>query len=289
MGGRFKALVTATLIAGVAIVSANGVTCRPAQADDAFPNKVIRVIVGFAAGGGNDIFARVVGQRFGELIGQTVVIENKPGAGGRIASEYVAQQPGDGYTLMGGASGSMSIAPAIYPTLGYHPTNTSSPAFTIATELLKLKTGLPGHAIPYKSSNESVLSVAAGQTLLTISDGPPAVAMVKGGKVRAPAVTRSDRSGELPDVPSMKEAGYPEVNSRLWSGFFAPASTPAPIVAKLEAALRKAMADEGVRAKLKTMAVDPGGGTGAEFRKLIDADIETYKGIVQAAKLKFER
>ena len=110
MGGRFKALVAATLIAGAAIVSANGVTCRPAQADDAFPNKVIRVIVGFAAGGGNDIFARVVGQRFGELIGQTVVIENKPGAGGRIASEYVAQQPGDGYTLMVGASGSMSIA-----------------------------------------------------------------------------------------------------------------------------------------------------------------------------------
>jgi len=332
MGGRFKALVAATLIAGVAIVSANGVTCRPAQADDAFPNKVIRVIVGFAAGGGNDIFARVVGQRFGELIGQTVVIENKPGAGGRIASEYVAQQPGDGYTLMVGASGSMSIASAIYPTLGYHPTKsfvpltmiasfplimtvsaehpaksvselvawakanpdkanyaTSSPAFTIATELLKLKTGMPGQAIPYKSSNESVLSVAAGQTLLTISDGPPAVPMVKGGKVRALAVTGSDRSGELPDVPSMKEAGYPEVNTKLWSGFFAPAGTPAPIVAKLEATLRKAMADEGVRAKLKTMAVDPGGGSGADFRKLIDADIETYKGIVQAAKLKFER
>ena len=131
MGGRFKALVAATLIAGVAVASVN----RPAQADDAaaFPNKVIRVIVGFAAGGGNDIFARVVGQRFGEIIGQTVVIENKPGAGGRIASEYVAQQPADGYTLMVGASGSMSIASAIYPTLAYHPTGSFVPLTMIAS------------------------------------------------------------------------------------------------------------------------------------------------------------
>ena len=98
-----------------------------ASAQDAanFPNKPIRVIVPFAAGGGNDIFARLVGQKAGEILGQTFVIENKPGAGGRIAAEYVMNQPRDGYTLFVGASGVMSIAAAAYPNLPYHPTKSS--------------------------------------------------------------------------------------------------------------------------------------------------------------------
>jgi tripartite-type tricarboxylate transporter receptor subunit TctC len=302
-----------------------------AQAQD-FPNKPIRIVVGFAAGGGNDLFARVVGQRFSELIGQPAIIENKPGAGGRLSVEYVTREAPDGYTLLVGASGSMSIAAAIYPDLSYQPTKTfipltniasfplvmvvkadnpaknvselvewakknpdksnygtSSPAFTIATELLKLKTGMPAQAIPYKSSNESVVSVVQGQTLLTISDGPPAIPMVTGGQARALAVTGSERSSELPNAPSMKESGYPEVNTRLFSGFFVPAGTPAPIVKKLEENLRKAIADAGVRAKLKTMAVDVDGGSGAEFAKMIEKDIEDYKAIVKAAKLTFEK
>ena len=238
-----------------------------------YPNKTIRIVVGFAAGGGNDIFARLVGAKLQELIGQTVIIENKPGAGARLANEYAANQPADGYTLLVAASGGMSIASAIYPKLGYHPTKsfvpltmianfplilavpashpakdvkelvawmkanpdksnyaTSSPAFTIATELFKLKTGAPGQAIPYKSSGESLVSVVGGQTLLTIADGPPTVPLVKGNQVKALAVTGAVRSAELPDVPSMAEAGLAEVNTGLWSGVFVQAATPAPIV-----------------------------------------------------------
>src|SRR5215831_18382091 len=91
---------------------------------DSYPNKPIRVIVPFAAGGGNDIFARLVGQKLGEILGQSVINENKPGAGGRIAAEYVMNQPHDGYTLFVGASGVMSVAAAAYPNLTYHPTRT---------------------------------------------------------------------------------------------------------------------------------------------------------------------
>jgi len=184
-----------------------------AQTD--FPNRPIHFIVGFAAGGGNDLFARLVVQKFQENTGLTAVIENRVGAGGRIAAEFVARQPADGYTVLVGATGQMSIATAIFPDLSYHASNsfiplnmiasfplvlvvpsdhpaksvkelvawakanpdksnygTSSPAFTIASELLKLKTGMPAVAIPYKSSNESNLSVVAGQCLFTISDGP---------------------------------------------------------------------------------------------------------------------
>src|SRR6476660_914124 len=104
----------------------------PVQAQTEYPNKPIRIIVGFAAGGGNDIFARLVGAKLSELIGQSVIIENKPGAGARLGNEYAAHQPADGYTLLVAASGGMSIASAIYPKLGYHPTRSFVPLTMIA-------------------------------------------------------------------------------------------------------------------------------------------------------------
>jgi tripartite-type tricarboxylate transporter receptor subunit TctC len=166
---------------------------------------------------------------------------------------------------------------------------TSSPAFTIATELLKLKTGMPAVGIPWKSSNEMILCVATEQCLLTIADGPPTVPMVKGGKVHALAVTGAERSPELPDVPSMAEAGLPEVNIHLWSGVFAPAATPPAIARKLEASLRQAIAAPDVSDKLKAMAVSPGGTASSdEFRKVIEADIKVYEAVVKAANLTFE-
>jgi tripartite-type tricarboxylate transporter receptor subunit TctC len=302
-----------------------------ARAQTDYPNRPIHFIVGFAAGGGNDLFARLVVQRFQQNTGATTVIDNKVGAGGRIAANFAAHQPPDGYTVLVGATGQMSIAAAIYPDLGYHPTKsfiplnmiasfplvlvvpasapiktvkelvawgkanpekanygTSSPSFTIATELFKLKSGMPAVAIPYKSSNESNLCVVGGQCLLTISDGPPAIPLVKGGKTRALAVTGSERSPELPEVPSMAEIGYPEVNTQLWSGFFVPAGTPAPIVAKLTAEFGRALADPGVQASLKKMAVKPGGPTGDEFKKRIDDDIKTFADVAAAAKLTFK-
>jgi tripartite-type tricarboxylate transporter receptor subunit TctC len=164
---------------------------------------------------------------------------------------------------------------------------TSSPAFTIATELLKLKTGMPAVAIPYKSSNESNLCVMSGQCLLTISDGPPAIPLVTGGKTRALAVTGSERSSELPDVPSMAEVGYPDVNTQLWSGFFVPTGTPDAVVKKLTNDLGRALADAHVQDGLRKMAVTPGGPTGEAFAKVIDADIKTFAEVVQAAHLTF--
>jgi tripartite-type tricarboxylate transporter receptor subunit TctC len=166
---------------------------------------------------------------------------------------------------------------------------TSSPAFTITVELFKLKTGMPGVGVPYKSSNEMMLSVAGGNTLFSIADGPPTIPLIQGGKIRALAVTGSQRSAELPDVPSMAEAGYPEVNVGLWSGVFVSINTPRPIVNKLADATRRALADAGVRDKLKAMAVDPGGGPGEEFARKIEADIKLFAEVVKAANLTFEQ
>ncbi len=112
--------------------------------------------------------------------------------------------------------------------------------------------------------------------------------LIKGGKTKALAVTGSERSPELPDVPSMAEAGYPAVDIHLWSGFFVPAGTPAPIVAKLEKDLGRALADPSVQDGLKKMAVNPGGPVGAPFAKIIDADIEKYKDVIKTAHLSFK-
>ncbi len=326
---RARAAYWLLLALVLTIVSVSALTAAHAQSD--YPIRPIRIVVGFAAGGGNDIFARLVGQKLSDLIGQPVVIENRAGAGGRLAAEYVAHQPADGYTLLLGASGATSIAAAIYPNLPYRPAETfvplaliarfplfmviaadhpaktvkevvewakahpdkanyatTSPAFTITTELLKLKSGMPGVAIPYRSSTDMILSVVSGQTMTAIADGPPAVPMVKAGTVKAVAVTGAERSAELPEVPSMAEAGYPDVDIHLFSGVFAPAATPAVIVAKLEKGLGEAIRDPGVAEKLRAMAVEPGGGSPDDFKRMIEADVVKYQDVVKAANLHFE-
>ena len=319
-------------LATLAIFSAGASERASAQADvgTGFPSKPIRFVVGYAAGGGNDIFARLVGDKVREFLGQPVVIENKPGGGGRLAGEYVMGQPADGYTVLVGAAGMMALVPVIYPRTGYHPTRTytplsmiasfplilavpgshparslaeliawakahpdkanyatSSPAFTITTELLKLKTGMPGVPIPYKSTNEMMVSVASEQTLFAIGDGPPTVPLVQAGKIRALAVTGAERSLELPDVPTMAELGLP-VSVRLWSGLFISGMTPPAIKARLESAVRRALADAGVRDKLRVMATDPGGMSSGEFARVIEDDIKLFGEVSKAANLKFE-
>src|SRR5262249_44462384 len=137
---------------------------------------------------------------------------------------------------------------------------TSSPAFTIASELFKLKTGMPGVGIPYKSSNEMMLAVAGGNSLFSIADGPPTVPLVQGGNIRALGVVGPTRPSGLPEAPTTDEGGFPGGYVGLWTGMLVPAEPPPAIVNKLETDLRKAMADPTVREKLKAMAVEPGGG-----------------------------
>jgi tripartite-type tricarboxylate transporter receptor subunit TctC len=318
---KFGVLTSLALAALVAVPLA-------AHAQD-YPSKPIRFIVGFAAGGGNDIFARIIGQKLSERTGQPVVIENKPGAGGRLSAEFVATQPADGYTVLVGATGAMAIGPLIYKT-NYtalksfvpvtmiadfplflvvspdHPAKsvqdlvawtkanpdkanyaTSSPAFTLPTELFKMRTGAQGVPIPYRSSNESLLGVMGGNAAMTIVDPPPTTAQVQAGKLRALAVTAKARTRELPDVPTMAEAGVQDLNLGLWSGFFVPAGTPKPVVDKLAKELREIVLNTDAKDRLVAMAASPSGLGPDEFARHIDAEIKLWEGVIKAGNLKF--
>jgi len=301
----------------------------PASAQGDYPNKVIRMIVGFAAGGGNDIFARLIAQKLTERTGWTVIIENKPGAGGRLAADYAAKEAPDGHTVLVGASGAMAIGPIIFKT-GYdtlksfepvtmiadfplilvvnpdHPAktvkelvewtkanpdkanySTSSPAFTLPTELFKLRTGAKGVGIPYKSSGEMLLGVISGNAAMAIIDPPPTTAQVQAGKLRALAVTGAKRTRELPDVPTLGEAGVAGVVVGLWSGFFVPAGTPKPVIDRLAKELREVILNTPVRDRLMGMAVNPAGNSPDEFRHLIAEEIKMWRTVVEEGNLKF--
>jgi len=297
-----------------------------------YPNKPVHFILGFAAGGGNDLVARIVGPKLSEILGQPVIVENRTGAGGRLAIDYVQGQPADGHTVAIGAIGQLAVATAIYPKLSFHPTRTlmpismlvsyplvlvaqaddrlksvkdliaygkanpdksnyptTSPTFTISSELFKLKTGMPGQAIPYRSTNEMVLSVVGGQTLFGFPDSAAAAAMARAGKLRALAIGGPVRIPELPDTPSLSEAGLGDVELKTqWIGAFVVAGTPAPIARKLEVAFRQAVADPAVRERIRGVTYFPEGGTAEEFRARIDSDIKIFSGVVKEANLKFE-
>ncbi len=328
---RFTCILYASLVYGA--LAAGLMDDALAQEDAAsYPSKPVRIIVGFAAGGGNDLVARIVGPKLSEILGQPVIIENRPGAAGQLAVVYAQSQPADGYTLVVGAIGQLAISTAIYSNLPFHPTKTlvpltllgsywltvagstqyginslkdlvafakanpdksnypsSSPAFTIPAELFKLKTGMPGQLIPYKSTNEMMLSIAAGQTLFGFADPPIVIPLAQGGKIRALAMTGPDRLPELPDVPTVAEAGFGNIDIRLqWIGAFATAGTPPAIIRKIEATMRQVLVDPSVRVKLKAVAYTPDGRPGEEFRQLIDADIKAYSDVAKAANLKFD-
>ena len=214
-----------------------------------YPTRPIHLVVGFAAGGGNDIIARVFGQKLSESLGQPVIVENRPGGGAIVAMEHVAKSAPDGYTLLVSASG-IAINPAVYAKLPYDAVrdfvavselaafplilivNASSPikssadlvayakanpdktnyasssaTFQLVTELFKQKTGAPMQVIPYKSATESVTAVISGQVTATIADAGPVLSQIQGGKLRALAIASPRRMPELPDMPTLKEAG----------------------------------------------------------------------------------
>jgi tripartite-type tricarboxylate transporter receptor subunit TctC len=326
-----KALVAPSILGACLTLLAMGTPARAQEDPAKYPTRAIHIVVGFTPGGGNDILARIVGQKLSESLGQAVVIDNKPGAGAIVATEYVAKAPPDGYTLLVGASGAMTINPAVYARLPYDPVHdfvplseigsfplilvvnasssfksvadlvayakanpdktnysSASTAFQVATELFKQKTGAPMQEIPYKGANDSVLAVISGQVTATIADAGPVSAQIKGGRVRALAVAAPNRTTDLPDVPTMKEAGA-DVEAVLWSGLFAPKNTPPAIVKKLESELMRIAKLPDVIERLKPLGIDPVGNSSEQFAGVMTSDIARWTAVAKAANIKIEQ
>jgi tripartite-type tricarboxylate transporter receptor subunit TctC len=322
----------AALYPALTALALSATTRAFAQEDPSkYPTRAIHIVVGFTPGGGNDIIARIFGQKLSEGLGQPVVIDNKPGGGAIVATEYVAKSTPDGYTLLVGASGAMSINPAVYTKLSYDPVrdfiplselgsfplilvvNASSPfksvadlvayakanpdkanyssasaAFQLATELFKQKTGAPMQEIPYKGAADSVMAVISGQVTATIADAGPVSGQIKGGQVRALAVAASKRIDDLPDVPTMKEAGA-DVEAILWSGVFAPRQTPPAIVKKLESELMRIARLPDVMERLKPLGIAPVGNSSEEFSRILASDIARWTAVAKAGNIKIEQ
>jgi tripartite-type tricarboxylate transporter receptor subunit TctC len=300
-----------------------------AAAAQPFPAKPIRIIVGYTAGGGNDIIARVVAAKMAEGLGQSVLIENRAGAQSIIAAEYVAKSPPDGYTLLMAPTGPMAINPAIYSKLPYSPVDdfvpisllgqfplllvvgaalpvnsvkelveyakarpgdanyaSSAAPFQLAAELFNQRMGTKFAHIPFKGSGDSVNAVAAGQVTMTISDAIPIAGPLKGGRIRGLAVTSATRHPTFPEVPTMAEAGIPDMEIRLWTGFVAPAKTPAPVVARLQEEVARVMGLPDVRERMTTLGVDARSTTSEEYARIIAADIARWTAVAKAANIK---
>ena len=316
---------------GLIALTAAPITPAFAQEDPSrYPTRPVHIIVGFSAGGGNDIIARIFGQKLSESLGQPVIVENKPGGGAIVATEYVAKSAPDGYTLLVGASG-MAINPAVYARLPYDPirdfvavselasfpliliVNPSSPiksvaelvayakanpdkanyasssaSFQLVTELFKQKTGAPMQAIPYKGANDSVMAVISGQVTAAIADAGPALSQVLGGQARALAVAAPKRMEELPDVPTLKEAGA-DVDAVLWSGLFAPREMPPVIAKKLEGEIMRIARLPEVIARLKPLGILPVGNSSEEFGRILAADIKRWAAVAKAGNIKIEQ
>jgi tripartite-type tricarboxylate transporter receptor subunit TctC len=297
-----------------------------------YPNRTVRIVIGFGAGGGTDTVARIVAQKLQENLGGTFLIENKPGAAGRLAPDTVAKSTPDGYTLLGAAPGAMTVGMAIWDKIPYdifkdyipislmadyplvvlvnksHPAQniaellawlkvnpskanypTPSPVFTLPIEHFKLKTGAPATAISYRSSNESITSLLSDQTAFGFVETPVAVPQLGSGNLRALAVTVPSRNPELPNVPTLAEAGVPDVVGGTWFGLLAPAGTPMPIVKKLEAACRQIAATDDFKARMKTLAATPIGSTGEELTAQMKAEVQRWSAVVKEANIKFEQ
>jgi len=315
------------LALGFALLATTG-----ALAQD-YPSRPVTLIVPYAAGGGNDVMARIVAEKMSRSLGQQIVIENKGGAGGSIATRQVAKAAPDGYTLGLGGTGTHAINPTLYPNVGYDPrkdfapvgliatsalvvlVNTSVPATTIG-ELIALARRDPGKLnyasagvgsgihlgaelfatmagvklthIPYKGSAPALTDLVGGHVAIYFSSLPPAIALIREGKVRALAVTGPQRSALLPDLPTIAEAALPGYESVLHYGIVAPAGTPRPIVEKLNAAMQAALAEADVRERIIADGAEPLPGTPEDYAADIDREETKWSKVVRVSGAKVE-
>ncbi len=317
------------LVTGAALSLLGGALASPLAHAAGFPDKPLRIVVPFGAGGVADLTARTVAQHMSETLGQPVVIDNKPGAGGVVASDLVAKAAPDGYTLLL-MSNASAVSAGLFKSLPFDTLRDFAPVSVLGTfdiaivvpanspfktlpELLAFARAHPGKlnigSINIGSSQNLVAelfkSLAAVEVQIVPFNGTPAVVTaLRGGQVdaaveilspvlpqiqakalRVLAVTSAQRSPALPDAPTSKEAGLPDLLASSWNALAAPAKTPAPVIARLNQAAVAALQNPEVRQKLQTLNVQAQPGTPEQASQLLASEVKRWGDVIIKAKI----
>lgn len=297
-------------------------------ASQSFPNKPLRLVVPFPPGGPTDIVARPFAQMLSEALGQTVIVDNRGGAGGSIGADAVAKAPPDGYTLLMGTVGTHAINPGLYRKLPYDATKDFTPlglaasapvavvafpgtAYATVSDLVAAAkrqpgaitygsagNGTPGHLtgemfakaagidlrhVPYKGSAPALTDLLGGQIGLMFDPVQSVLQHVKGGKLRALAVSSRQRSPVLPQVPTLVEAGLKDFEATAWWAVYAPAGLPQPVAATLAGEVDKIVRSDAFRDKLVHLGVQPAGAMREPFAEFQRSELAKWGRAVQSS------
>ena len=318
-------IVRCALALGIAMLAATA-------GAQAYPTRPVKIEVGANAGGGTDIIARMLADKYQGSMGQPFVVENKPGASNTIAADATAKAAPDGYTLLVATNTGQAIAPHLIK-LGFDTNRDLVPVALIvvvpnvlvvsptvpannvrdlialikadpdkfsygssgvgstqhlAGEAFNLAAGTKAVHVPYKGSSQALADLVGGQIQLDFDTTSSAMAFIKGGKVKALAVMSPKRTPELPDVPTLAEAGLPGVEMTTWYGLFVTAGTPKPVVDKIYTETMKAIKDPDVAKKLVALGGEPGNATQPEFAALVKADYDRSGKLIKEANVKLD-
>jgi tripartite-type tricarboxylate transporter receptor subunit TctC len=322
------------LMPAIAIAVAGFCTTGQAQAQaaDSYPSKPIHIVVTFTSGGAPDILARLIGEKLSATWGQSVIVENKPGAGGNIGADYVAKAAPDGYNLVLGTVGTHSINGALYQNMPYDMVKDFTPVTLLAStpnmlvvnndvpaknlkdfialgkkegkmtfassgsgtsihvsgELFKTMTGIDMMHIPYKGRASAIPDLLGGRVTMMFDNMPSSLPLVREGKLRALGVTSAKRSQAAPDIPTLAEAGLPGFEAVSWFAMFAPANTPAPVVAKLQGEISKILKSPEISKRLLDLGLEPSGSTSAELAAYQKSEIAKWSKVVKDSGAKVE-
>ena len=318
---RFAALSAALAFLGLA---------GAARAQD-YPSRTVKIVVAFPAGGPTDFVARVLADKLKGALGQSVIIENKPGANAAIGAESVAKSDPDGYTLFFTTAGAVVINPHMRANLPYDPVKDFAPitlvvntmevlvvksdtpmksatdlvAFAksrpdgiamastgvgspphLALELFKGSSGANVLHVPYRGAAPAVTDVVGGQVHAMFADLPVLMPQIRGGTLRPIGVGSKRRASVLPDVPTLDEQGIKDVYADNWYALFAPAKTPAPVIARLNAAVNAVLKDPETAKKLIEAGADPAAGTPEELAAFLKSELERWGKVVREKNIK---
>jgi tripartite-type tricarboxylate transporter receptor subunit TctC len=304
--------------------AALGAFAPAVRAQEVWPSRPLRLVVPFAPGGISDIMARTVGKALGESLGQSVLVENRPGGGTVTGTEAVVRAKPDGYTLLL-VSAPIATNPGLYPKLPYDALRDLAPLIALSAQgfvvsvhpkqpwrgfgelmaaartaeipyaspgigTLMHLTGQLANAeygtrfihVPYKGSGPALQDAISGQVPVIVDPASTSLQPLRAGQLRALAVTHPTRLSNLPDVPTVRELGFPKLEAAAFSGLMLPAGTPAPIVARLHAELTRALESAEVRERLVVqLGQTLPGGSPEDFGRTIRIETERWAPLVR--------